>query len=118
MSLRTEEMPGYLVARFTGAGVPGEAAQQFELIAEQCRRAKKNKLLIDITQYAVKASLADRFYAGERFQIFARYGITVAFVCTLEQVDPKRFGELVARNRGVNLRTFTDLRSAEEWLLE
>src|SRR5262245_21451260 len=116
--LQIEEMPGYLAARFTGAGAPGEASQQFELIAEQCRRAKSNKLLIDITGYAVKASLADRFYAGERFRIFARYGIQVAFVCTLDQVDPQRFGELAARNQGVNLRTFTDLPSAEEWLLK
>jgi hypothetical protein len=86
-------MPGYLAARFTGAGAPGEALQQFELIAEQCRRAKSNKLLIDITGYAVKASLADRFYAGERFRIFARYGIQVAFVCTLDQVDPQNIAD-------------------------
>ena len=113
-----EETPGYLVARFTGAGVPGEAAQQYEFIVEQCKRANNNKLLIDITEYTVNASIANRFYAGERFGIFARYGIKVAVVCTLEQVDPERFGELVARNRGVTLRTFTDFRAAKEWLWE
>ena len=116
--LQMEQMPGYLAARYIGVGVPGEGSQRFEFIAEECKRTENKKLLIDITGYSVHASITDRFFAGERFQIFAHYGIKVAVVGTLEQADPQRFGELVARNRGVNLRTFTDFQAAEKWLLE
>jgi len=110
-------MPGYLVARFIGVGVPGEASEQFGSIAEQCKRTKNDKLLIDTTEYDVKVSAFDRFLFGERLQAFARHRIKVAFVCRPEQPDPEKFGILVARNRGVCVDGFTDLCAAEEWLL-
>ena len=117
MQLHLEEKPDYLVARLTGAGAPGEVSQRFELIAEHCKRANEDKLLIDTTGFDVKVSTADRFLLGERLGIFARYKIKVAFVCTPEQVDPQKFGMLVARNRGVSVDTFTDYHAAVNWLL-
>ncbi len=117
VQLQMEQMPGYLAARFIGAGVPGEASEQFESIAEHCKRAKSDKLLIDITGYDVKASVIDRFFFGERLLAFARHRIKVAFVCRPEHLDPGKFGLLVARNRGVCVDVFTDLRAAKEWLL-
>jgi hypothetical protein len=116
--LQFEQMSGYLAARFTGAGAPGEASSQFESIAEHCALTKNSKLLIDTTGYDVGASTVDRFRLGKRLQAFARHGIKVAFLSRPEQVDPKKFGVLVAQNRGVSADTFTDLHSAEEWLLK
>ena len=118
VQLQVEQMPGYLAARFIGKGVPGEGSAHFLTIADHCERTNNENLLIDITKFDVKASIFDRFFVGEKLQIFARHGIKVAFVHTLEQADPQSFGELVARNRGVNLRTFTDSGAAEKWLLE
>ena len=117
MQLHLEEKPDYLVARLTGAGAPCEASQQFESIAEHCKRANEDKLLIDTTGYDVKVSTVDRFLLGERLGIFARHKIKVAFVCRPEQVDPQKFGALVARNRGVSVETFTDYHAAVNWLL-
>ena len=117
LQLQMEQMPGFLAARFTGAGTPGEASGQFELIAEHCRRTNNDRLLIDTTEYEVKVSVADRFLMGERAQIFARCRIKVAFVCKQEQIDPRKFGTLVAQNRGVSIDVFTDFQSAKEWLL-
>jgi hypothetical protein len=113
-----EQMPGYLAARFVGAGVSSEATRQFESIAEYCRRTKNDKLLIDTTEYDVKVSIFDRFFLGERLLVFARHRIKVVFVSRPEQLDPRKFGVLVARNRGVSADVFTDFQSAEEWLLE
>jgi hypothetical protein len=50
--------------------------------------------------------------------IFARHRIKVAFVGRPEQIDPGKFGVMVAQNRGVNVDAFTDLKAAEEWLLK
>jgi hypothetical protein len=117
IQLRMEQMPGYLAARFTGMGVPGAASQRFGSIAEHCRRTNNDKLLIDATGYKVKIYTADRFFLGERSRIFALYKLKVAFVCTPEQIDPEKFGVLVAQNRGVNVEAFVDFQAAEEWLL-
>jgi hypothetical protein len=117
--LQMEQMPGYLAARFIGVGVPGEASEQFESIAEYCKRTKNHKLLVDATAYDldVKPSTVDIFRFGEKLQTFSRHGIKVAFVCRPEQLDSGKFGLLVARNRGVCADGFTDLCAAEEWLL-
>src|SRR5262245_59258775 len=118
LQLRMEEKPDYLVASFIGSGVVEEAWSQFELIAENCKRKKNNKLLIDATRAEVKVSLVERFLSAERTLIFAQYGLKVAFVEIPERIDPQRFGELVARNRGVNIRGFLDYQAAVNWLLE
>jgi hypothetical protein len=115
--LQMEQMPGYLAARFIGVGVPSEASAQFESIAEHCKLTKNDRLLIDSTRYDVKVTFAERYFLGAKLQIFALNRIKVAFVCRPEQLDPRKFGALVARNRGVTVEVFTDLSAAEEWLL-
>jgi hypothetical protein len=118
IQLQIEEMPGYLAAKFTGAGASEEVWRQFELIAEHCDRAGKNKLLLDVTEAHKESSLADKYFLGEKSQIFARYKLKVAYVNRPERVDPKGFGEMVARNRRVDARVFTNVEEAEEWLLK
>ncbi len=116
--LQIEEMPDYLAAKFTGAGAAEEIWQLFELIAEHCKRANKNKLLLDFTETCGKTSLADRYRFGDVAEIFMHYKlIKVAAVVRPEQLDPKRFGEMVARNRWVNVRVFTSVGDSEEWLM-
>jgi hypothetical protein len=118
IQLKMEQMPGYLAARFTGVGVPPGGSQQAELIAEHCKRTNNDKLLVDTTGVDLKITLADRFFAGKRWGIFAGHRIKVAFVSRPEQIDPGKFAILVAQNRGVTVETFTDLQAAEEWLLK
>lgn len=118
IQLQIEQMPGYLATRFIGPCTVEAVWEKFELIAEHCKRASNDKLLIDFTEAQVNIHLADRYYLGERSQIFARHGLKVATVATREQIDPQKFGELVARNRGVNLHTFINVHEAEEWLLK
>jgi len=113
-----EQMPGYLAARFTGTGAPGEASERFESIAEDCKRTNNDKLLIDTTGYDVAVPMINRFILGERLVVFARYRIKVAFVSRPEQLDPQKFAVLVAQNRGARVDAFTDFQAAEEWLLK
>jgi hypothetical protein len=118
VQLQIEEMPDYLAANFTGEGEAEEIWRQFELIAEHCERANKNKLLLDLTENYGTLSLVDRYRLGDVAEIFVYYKlIKVAVVCRPEQLDYQRFGEMVARNRWVNARVFTGLEDAEKWLL-
>jgi hypothetical protein len=74
---------------------------------------------MDVTGMEVATpSLVDRFLAAERLGIFARYGIKAAFIDIPERKDPRKFGVMVAQNRGVNVDAFTDFQAAEEWLLK
>ena len=83
-----------------------------------CHRRETNKTLLDVTGAHKESSLADKYFLGEKSQIFARYKLKVAYVNRPERVDPNGFGEMVARNRGVNVRVFTNVEDAEEWLLK
>ena len=114
-----EEMPGYLSAKLTGACAAEGAWRQFKTIAERCKCANKNKLLLDFTECHGDISLADRYFFVESARIFARYKvIKAAYLARPEQVDSQKFGEMVARNRWINVRIFTNVKDAEEWLSE
>ena len=117
LQLQMEQMPGYLAARFIGVGMVEEVWRQFELIAEHCKGAKNNKLLIDTTGTEGEVSDVERFQFAERMEIFARCGIKVALACRPEQLHPRRYGVLLAQKRGVNVEIFTGSQDAEEWLL-
>lgn len=114
---QVEQMRGYLAAKYIGSGVAEDVWREFGFIAEYCKRTKNNKLLIDGTRFEEKLSITERYLVAEESLLFARYGIKVAVVDKPERIDPQRFGELVARNRGVDLSVFTDFQAAEEWLL-
>jgi len=118
MKIHLEEIIGYMAVRFTGAGTVEEAWRQFESIVEHCERANKNKLLLDFTEAHAEISLADRYFLGERAKILARQASKVATVGRPDQLDPRRFGEIVAQNRWVNVRAFTNAEDAARWLLE
>jgi rubrerythrin len=119
IQLQIEEAPGYLAARFTGFGAAEEIWQRFAFIAERCKRANKNKLLLDIAESEWEASLASRFFLGDAGEVFLDYKLVkVAVLAKPEQLDRERFGEKVARNRWINTRVFTSAEEAEEWLLK
>jgi hypothetical protein len=118
--LQKEQMSGYLAARFTGVGPLRDVSQQFELIAERCKLTNSDKLLIDTTGFEAEISFRDRFYLEESSEIFTRYGVKVAFVGRPEQLYPPqhKFALYAARNRGIDVWTFTDFKEAEEWVLK
>jgi hypothetical protein len=114
--LQLEDMPDYLAVGLTGAAM--EACEQFESIAEHCKRTNKNKLLLDFTDTHGEFLLAHRYFLGDKSETFMFHNlIKVAAVVRPEQLDPHKFGEIVARNRWVNARVFTNVEDAEEWLL-
>jgi hypothetical protein len=118
IQLQIEESAGYLLARFTGFGEAEEICRQFEIIAEHCERAKRKNLLSDFTGFYGTITFVDRYFLGETAQLFVRYGIKIVALARDDQVDPQKFGELVARNRGVNVHVLTQYQAAEKWFRE
>ncbi len=114
-----EEKPNYLAVRVTSADAIEEIRRYFEWIGEFCERTNKNKILFDFTGAPTRIYLMERYFLGVESQDFMLYKLTkVAVVARPEQLDPKKFGETVARNRGVNALVFTNVEDAEKWLLK
>jgi|SRR5262245_50599951 len=119
IQLQIEGLPDYLVARFTGFGATEEIWQRLAFVAERCKRANKNKLLLEIAEAEWEASLASRFFLADAGEVFLDYKLVkIAVLVKPEQLDRERFGEKAARNRWINTRVFTSAEEAEKWLLK
>jgi hypothetical protein len=115
VEFQTQEMPDYLAVRFTGP--TKEAWRKFALIANRCKWAQKNNLLLDFTETYGDLSLVDRYTLGKEAEIFMIFNlIKVAVVARPEQFDYKRFGKMVAQNRWLDVRLFISVEDAEKWL--
>jgi len=82
---------------------------------------EKNRSAILVNGMELKGqppTTLERFNLGEYVaQLCFEYGkpFRIAVVSNIPIVDPERFGETVARNRGVNGMVFTDLQVAKAW---
>ena len=81
------------------------------------RDAPTKSVLIDVRDVAGSLSDMDRYDIGVGG---ASLGIRVpvAIVGMEPLIEPDRLGEVVARNRGMNVRAFTDYEAARTWLHE
>ena len=109
--------PEYLHARVEGDRDSYEISIAYwQEIAAECERLDVARLLVeeDIPEmgdysdmYRIASELPDMFL-----------GIAIAFVDRYaDQAELNSFGELVAQNRGVRGRYFSDAEKAEDWLL-
>ena len=86
-------------------------------IAAAIRATPASALLIDIRAMAGGLDDLGR-YRLAMAAVSAEIAGPIAFLGRTELLDPRRFGEMVARNRGVNVRVFTDENEARAWLRE
>jgi hypothetical protein len=84
-------------------------------IAIRVRAVETTSVLVDVRGLTGSMTFVDRYRAGYKA---ANSGIVVpvAVVGNEPLVDPSRLGEMVARNRGANVKVFTELADAERWL--
>ena len=78
-------------------------------------RAPAAAVLVDARALRARMGDLDRHELGVSMAQ-ARQLPPIAFVASMEMLDPRRIGELAARNRGANVRVFTDIAAAREWL--
>lgn len=86
-------------------------------IATALRAAPASAVLVDARGVFGAPSDLDR-YRFAMAAVSAQVIGPLAFVGKEPIVDPRRFGEAVARNRGVNARAFLDEAEARTWLRE
>ena len=109
----------FVRVRFTGLwAIPKESPVTPVILAE-CRARNQDLLLIDFAGVDnKKLSLIERFRLGFSALGFAGKLRKIAVMGRPDLLDRQRFGELVARNRGINIRVFTKPDDATGWLLD
>lgn len=90
-----------------------------DLIGQITAKAKELNaagVLLDIRSMNGTITYVDRYRAGYAAANTLMV-IPAAVVGSEPLIDPNRLGEIVARNRGVNVKVFTDYAEAEQWLI-
>jgi hypothetical protein len=117
-TLTFELRPHYFYALVEGEHDSYEVSRSFWLkVAEHCVKIGAERVMIH-ENIAEKVSFAEVFQLASEIPSMGFGRAKVAFVDQhLDQQDVNTFGELVAQNRGLNGRVFTDVASAERWLV-
>ena len=107
--------PGFI--RFTDSRpVTAETIRQFcAEIPKLARSTGIFKILVDDRKISDSISTMERFkYGAQIAEHFA--GLKIAGVMKKPLLDPQRFGETVAVNRGGYIRVFETMEEASDWL--
>ena len=124
ITLRVDLEHQLLHVTYIGQFSLAAAEETFQQLLDALVKDKLRKVLIDGRQIVGDPEPLERFYYGKYAadavsQTINRLHIDVprfAYVQREPVLDPNRFGETVAVNRGMRVRTFDDLKQAEWWL--
>ena len=93
----------------------------FDTTLSECIKNNKSIIFFDLRTAEGDISLFERYDLAVYFAKVSRehpitFKVKVALVGFPPIIDPNRFGETVARNRGVNVMVTTDIDVAYRWL--
>jgi len=116
--------PDFLHVKVSGSFSLREAKENFIQVLEILTRHKVQKVLLDGREVEGNPEVMERFFYGEfaaeSLMQFLSKGVAAetcfAYVLHEPVLDPGRFGETVAVNRGMTLKVFDALEDALAWL--
>lgn len=111
----------HVLAVCEGCYAFSDAVRVFELACESSREHGHSKLLIDFRKITGTLTAIQRFELSEKtadlyFKKPYTYLRKIVLLGHEPIVDPNRFGELVAQNRGMPVKVCTDVQEALTWL--
>ena len=99
------------------------AQQQFIELLDEAVRSGATKVLIDGRQMTGNPTDFERFLYGSfaawaTLDVMTQHNVWLKFAYVIHEPlrDAQRFGETVAVNRGMDVKTFEDQNAALEWL--
>jgi len=90
----------------------------FQEVIRRAREEGVHNILIDVCGINTVVATMERFGFGSYVAELSAQAFKVAFVCREDQVWSDRFMENVSVNRGSDVRVFTTLAEAMDWLAE
>jgi len=117
--LTIEARPGYVHAKAVGERTPGNALRFLQEAYAACMKSGRDALLLEMAFSGPSLSTTHIFNVLSERVPTGRGLRKIAYVQT-EFDDPAMpyFAETVAVNRGVNVRMFQSVDTAEQWLAE
>jgi hypothetical protein len=116
---KVERNAGYLHAKVYGDNDPTAVTRYLRDVYDACLREKCPRVLIEEALEGPGLSVAEVFGVVEKAseQVWPVVQ-QIAYVDTnpLHDFTKMQFAEVVASNRGVNVRVFSSVRNAKEWL--
>ena len=124
ITLRVDIKLQLLHVTYFGEFSLSEAQETFHEILDALAKERLRKVLVDGRQIVGDPEPLERFYYGKYVadavsQLINKTRIEVplfAYVLREPVLDPNRFGETVAVNRGMRVKLFDDIKKAEWWL--
>ena len=124
VSSRVDAERGLLVISYSGDFSLAEAESTFLNLLDTLVEHKLSRVLVDGRQLCGHPEMLERFYYGafvaaavNRTVECAKCAVpTFAYVLEHPMLDPNRFGETVAANRGMRVKAFANLQQARWWL--
>ena len=120
MTIETRAESGLLHVVATGEFSLEEAKRTFLEMLEAARKHQVEKIFFDGRKIVGEPEIMERFFYGkfaaQSVKKFADRGTQFAYVLLEPVLDPERFGEKVARNRGMFVKTFDNVEEAMAWL--
>ena len=117
------EKDHYLSVNVSGHFSLSNAKKMFTEALEILVDKKLSKLFFNVYKVKGKVTTMDRYNLGEfaaieaiNFLIKGLSKLSVAFYGAEPIIDPERFGELVAKNRGLSIKVSTDKKEALNFL--
>lgn len=93
-----------------------EAVSYGEAIIGSCLENKCSSVLIDESEMTAVLDHVSQYQMVQRLKSLIPYELSIALVANMEHYEDTSFGGMVAENRGVNIRIFTSVEAALEWL--
>jgi hypothetical protein len=126
MELDTETLPFYVHARLRGRLNMALMPRTLARVVAACAAAERVAVLLDASELEGSLSTMDRYRLSvdlaDRARDFALAQggrqLRIATLANPSLIDPRRFGENVAVNRGADVRVFTGAGEAIAWLRE
>jgi len=115
-----EQKQGYAVFCPEGQASFDEMADLISRAVLRCRQNKIEKLLIDSMGVSglQPPGMAERYNFVERIASDAKSSVKIAHVASPEWVRSGKFGVMVAKNRGLDVKLFHSTTTALKWLLK
>jgi hypothetical protein len=110
---------GYLYAHVKGDRDSYEISKAYwQAVAEECARRNVRKVLVE-EDLAGRIESMNEIFQGASQRVYQGFsGVKIAFVDRHPgHHEDNVFGELVATNRGLFCKVFSDLSEGETWLL-
>lgn len=115
--IRYANEQGYLRAHvFGGSDSQAVSMAMWRMLGDECRARGKDRLLV-LEELLATVDIGDIGPVIDSMEQAGLALVRIAFVELLDDIEGSEYGEILCRERGITIRTFSAEDDARRWLL-